>query len=57
MAEWLKAAVLPAGGGSAFGGKTGQGSSLTCLVFIFYIAEAQVDSMLVRVEKVALMSV
>jgi hypothetical protein len=55
MAEWFKAAVLPARGGSAFGGKTGEGSSLRCLVFIFYIAEAQVDFMLVRVERVALM--
>ena len=40
MAEWFKAAVLPARGGSAFGGKTGYVSSLICLVFIFYIAEA-----------------
>jgi hypothetical protein len=58
MAEWFKAAVLPARGGSAFGGKTAKGGSgLIRLVFIFYIAEAQVDFMLVRVEGVALMGV
>ena len=57
MAEWLKAAVLPAGGGSAFGGKTGQHTSLTCLAFMFYIAEAQIDFMLVRAERVALLGV
>ena len=55
-AEWPKAAVLPARGGSALGGKTGQGS-LVCLVFTFYVAEAQVDFMLVRVEWVALKGV
>ncbi len=58
MAEWFKAAVLPARGGSAFGGKTGQGSSgLICLVFMFYIVETEVDFMLVRVERVTLMCV
>ncbi len=58
MAEWFKAAVLPAGGGSALGGKTAYGSSgLIWRVFIFCLAEAQVDIMLVRVERVALMGV